>query len=54
VNPHIRVDNRITSSITLTNNKLTTSHTTKLDNAMQGKYTSKQRIPNSVDDPHHA
>jgi hypothetical protein len=54
VNPHIRVDNTITSSITLTNNKLTTGHMTKLDNAMQGKFTSKQRIPSSVDDPCHA
>jgi hypothetical protein len=27
---------------------------TKLDNATQGKFTSKQRIPSSVDDPHHA
>jgi hypothetical protein len=54
VNPHIRVDNRITSSITLTNNKLTTGHMTKLDNATQGKFTTKQRIPNSIGDPHHA
>jgi hypothetical protein len=27
---------------------------TKLDNATQGKFTTKQRIPNSVDDPRHA
>jgi hypothetical protein len=54
VNPHIRVDNKITSSITLTNNKLTSGHTTKLDNTTQGKYTSKQRISSSVDDPRHA
>jgi hypothetical protein len=54
VNPHIQVDNRITSSITLTNNKLTTGNVTKLDNATQGKFTSKQRIPSSVDDPRHA
>jgi hypothetical protein len=41
VNPHIRVDNRIISSITLPNNKLTTGHMTKLDNATQGKPTTK-------------
>jgi hypothetical protein len=45
---------RITSSITLTNNKLTTGHLTRSDNATQGKFTSKQRIPSSVDDPRHA
>jgi hypothetical protein len=27
---------------------------TKLDNATQGKFTYKQRIPSSVDDPRHA
>jgi hypothetical protein len=54
MNPHIRVDNRITSSITLTNNKLTTGHLTKLNNATQGKFSNKQRIPSSVDDPRHA
>jgi hypothetical protein len=27
---------------------------TRLDNATQGKFTYKQRIPNSVDDPCHA
>jgi hypothetical protein len=54
MNPHIRVDNRITSSLTLTNNKLTTGHMTKLDNATQGKFTSEQRILSSIDDPRHA
>jgi hypothetical protein len=36
------------------NNKLTTGHMIKLDNAMQGKFTTKQRIPSSVEDPRHA
>jgi hypothetical protein len=27
---------------------------TKTDNATQGKFTTKQRIPSSVDDPRHA
>jgi hypothetical protein len=54
VNPHIRVDNRITSSITVTNDKHKTGHMTRLDNATQGKFTYMQRIPNNVDDPHHA
>jgi hypothetical protein len=27
---------------------------TKLDNATQGKFTTKQQIPNSVGDPRHA
>jgi hypothetical protein len=54
VNPHIRVDTRITSSITVTNNKLTTGHMTKFDIATQGKFTTKQWIPNSVDGSHYA
>jgi hypothetical protein len=54
MNPHIWVDNRITSSIWVTNNKVTIGHMTKLDNATQGKCTSKQRIPSSVDDSRHA
>jgi hypothetical protein len=44
MNPHIRVDNRITSSITVPNNILTIGHMTKYDIATQGKYTTKQRI----------
>jgi hypothetical protein len=54
VNPHIRVDNRITSSIIVPNNLLTIGHKTKYDIATQGKSTTKQRIPSSVDDPRHA
>jgi hypothetical protein len=55
MNPHIRVDNRMTSSITVPNNNiLTISHMTKYDIATQGKSTTKQRIPSSVDDPRHA
>jgi hypothetical protein len=54
VNPHIRVYNRITSSFTVPNNILTIGHMTKYDIAMQGKFTIKQRIPRSVDDPRHA
>jgi hypothetical protein len=54
VNPHIWVDTRITSSITVPNNILTIGHMTKFDIATQGKFTTKQRIPNSVDDPRHA
>jgi hypothetical protein len=54
MNPHIRVDTRITSSITVPNNILIIGHMTKFDIAMQGKFTTKQRIPNSVDDPCHA
>jgi hypothetical protein len=54
MNPHIRVDNRITSSITVPNNKLTIGHMTKYDIAMQGKSTTKQRVPSCVDDPRHA
>jgi hypothetical protein len=54
VNPHIRVDNRITSSITVPNNILTIGHMTKHDIATQGKPTTKQRIQSSVDDPRHA
>jgi hypothetical protein len=54
MNPHIRVDNRNTSSITLTNNKLTTGHMTKNDIATQGKSTTKQQITSSIDDPRHA
>jgi hypothetical protein len=54
VNSHIRVDNRITSSIIVPNNILTIGHMTKYDIATQGKSTTKQRIPSSIDDPHHA
>jgi hypothetical protein len=54
VNPHIRVDNRITSSFEISNNILTIGHMTKHDIATQGKSTTKQRIPSSVDDPSHA
>jgi hypothetical protein len=54
VNPHIRVDNGITSSITILNNILTIGHMTKYDIATQGKSTTKQRIASSVDDPCHA
>jgi hypothetical protein len=54
VNPHIRVDTRITSSITIPNNILTIGHMTKFDIAMLGKFTTKQWIPNNVDDPRHA
>jgi hypothetical protein len=49
MNPHIRVDNRITSSFTVSNNILTIGHMTKHDIATQGKSTTKQRIPSSVD-----
>jgi hypothetical protein len=34
--------------------KLTIGHMTKYDIAMQGKSTTKQRIPNNIDGPHHA
>jgi hypothetical protein len=54
VNPHIQVDNRITSSFTVPNNILTNGHMTKFDIATQGKFTIKQQIPSSVDDPRHA
>jgi hypothetical protein len=54
MNPHIRVDNRITSSITVPNNLLTIGHKNKYDIAMQDKSTTKQRIPSSVGDPRHA
>jgi hypothetical protein len=54
VNPHIRVDNRITSSFAISNNILTIGHLTKHDIATQGKSITKQRIPSSVDDPRHA
>jgi hypothetical protein len=54
VNPHIQVDNRITSSITVSNHILTIGHMTKYDITTQGKFTTKQRIPNNVDDPCHA
>jgi hypothetical protein len=54
VNPHIRVDNWITSSITVLSNILTIGHMTKHVIATQGKFTTKQRIPNIVDDPRHA
>jgi hypothetical protein len=54
VNPHIRVDNRITSSSTVPNNILTIGHMTKFDIATHGKFTIKQRISNSIDDPRHA
>jgi hypothetical protein len=54
VNPHIRVDNRITSSITILHSRLTTGHMTKLDNATQGKFTTKQWTQSIVDDPCYA
>jgi hypothetical protein len=54
VNPHIRVDNRITSSFTVPSKIITIGHMTKQDIATQGKSTTKQRIPSSVDDPRHA
>jgi hypothetical protein len=54
VNPHIRVDNRITSSIKVPNDILTIGHMTKYDIATQGKSTTKQRIPSSVDEPRQA
>jgi hypothetical protein len=54
VNQHIRVNTRITSSITVPNNILTIGHMTKFDIAMQGNFTTKQRRPNNVDDPRHA
>jgi hypothetical protein len=54
MNPHIWLDNRITSSFTVPNNILTIGHMTKHDIATQGKSTTKQRIPSSVDDPRHA
>jgi hypothetical protein len=41
VNPHIRVDNRFTSSFTVPNNILTIGHMTKYDIATQGKSTIK-------------
>jgi hypothetical protein len=43
MNPHNRVNNRITSSITVLNNILTIGHMTKSDIAMQGKSTIEQR-----------
>jgi 4-hydroxy-L-threonine phosphate dehydrogenase PdxA len=54
VNPHIPVDTRITSSLTVPNNRLTIGHMTKFDIATRGKFTIKQQIPSSVDDPCHA
>jgi hypothetical protein len=54
VNPHIQVDNKITSSIIVMNNILTIGHTTKTEIATQGKFITEQRISSSVDDPHHA
>jgi hypothetical protein len=54
VNPHIQVDNRITSSFTVPNNIITIGHMTKSHIASQGKSTTKQWIPSSVDDPRHA
>jgi hypothetical protein len=54
VNPHIRADTRISSSITVPNNILTIGHMIKFYIATQGKFTTKQQIPNSVDDPRHA
>jgi hypothetical protein len=41
VNPHIRVDTRITSCITVPNNILTIGHMTKFDIATKGKFTIK-------------
>jgi hypothetical protein len=54
VNPHNRVDNRITSSIIVPNKILTIGLITKYGIATQGKSTPKQRIPISVDDPRRA
>jgi hypothetical protein len=54
MNPHIRVDTRITSSITVPDNILTIGHMTMFDIATQGKFIVKKRIPSSVDDPRHA
>jgi hypothetical protein len=54
VNPHNRVDSRITSSIIVPNKILTIGLITKYDIVTQGKSTPKQRIPSSVDDPRHA
>jgi hypothetical protein len=54
VNPHIRVDNRIISSFTASNNILTIGHMTKFDIATQGKSSIEQRTQSSVDDPRHA
>jgi hypothetical protein len=53
VNPHIQVDNNITSSIIVLNNILIIGHMTKYDIATQGKSTTKQQIPSSVDVPLH-
>jgi hypothetical protein len=50
----IRVDTRITSSITVPNDILTIGHMTKYYIATQGKSIINQRIPSSVDDPRHA
>jgi hypothetical protein len=54
MNPHIWVDNRIASSITVPNNIHIIGHMTKSDIATQGKSTTKQWIPSSIDDPCHA
>jgi hypothetical protein len=54
MNPHIRVDNRITSPIIVPNIILTIGHMNKFDITMHGKFTIKQWISNSVDDPRHA
>jgi hypothetical protein len=54
MNPHIRVDNIIISSITVSNNILTIGDMIKTDIATQGKSTTMQRIPSCVDDPRYA
>jgi hypothetical protein len=54
MNPHIRVDNKITSSFIVPNNILTIGHMTKFDIATQGKSSIEQQTRSSVDDPHHA
>jgi hypothetical protein len=54
VNPHNRVDIKVTPSITVPNNILTIGHMTKTDIATQGKPTTMQRIPSNVDGPCHA
>jgi hypothetical protein len=54
VNPHNRVDIKVTSSITIPNKSLTIGHMTKTDNATQGKSTNKQQTQSGVEDPRHA
>jgi hypothetical protein len=54
VNPHIRVDNKITSFFTVPNNIITIGYMTKSDIATQGKSTIEQQTQSSVRDPRHA